>query len=487
MSQALVADVAIAGGGLAGLACAATLAGEGLRVLVFEREGRLGGRASSWFDEKFGQHLDIGPHVVSTEHVNFLALLESVGTAGRIVWQQQPLITLLDAGHRVTMRGSRLPPPMHGMPNIFAALRCVSMSDLFSCTRVAWQAARIDDAGCRALDAETAYAWLTRMGVSERMIDWFWRSSILALLNQPLERCSAGAAMRVFRLMLGRSGYFFGFADVGLAELYVPGCVRLITGAGGAVRTNCGVRDLLLQPDGVRGLSLEDGTRVEARHVVVAMNPASLAGLDAFGHPALLEISTFARQLRAVPYVSTHLLFDQKLGPDRFWARVASPQDLNTDFYDLSNIRRHRMHGPSWIAANAIDATEACRWSDEHIIAKTVKEIVEFHPEARTAHVVEARIHRIPMAIPASKPGVERRRPRQASPLPGLWTVGDWTDTGIPFSMESATRSAFLAADELLQSLGRPARNALPAPETFGLPGLLRRISPGSSGNPEES
>ena len=438
------ADVVVAGGGLAGLACAATLADRGLRVQVFERSGWLGGRASSWLDPGRGQRVDIGPHVVSTEHRNFLALLYSVGTSHRIVWQEQPLITLLDAGRRIPMRMSRLPPPLHGLCNLPQALRCVSMTDLLSCSRVAWQASRIDDAGCRVLDSETAQAWLVRMGVSARMIEWFWRSSMLALLNLPLERCSAGAAMRVFRLMLGRSAYFFGFGAIGLSELFVPGCVRKIEAAGGRVRLHRGVRDVALQPGGVRGLVLDDGARIDAARVVVALEPASLAGLPAFEHTALKPAARFARNLRPVPYVSTHLWFDRKLGPERFWARVASPHDLNTDFYDLSNIRSDQSSRRSWIAANAIDAAEASGWSDERIIARTLAEIGDFHPAARAARLADARVHRIAMAIPAAEPGVEQGRPHQASGLPGLWIAGDWTDTGIPFSMESATRSALL-------------------------------------------
>jgi phytoene dehydrogenase-like protein len=75
----LKADVMIAGGGIAGLACGAALAGIGLKVNMFEAEARLGGRACTFQDARTGDAVDIGPHVVTTEHRNFLALMERLG------------------------------------------------------------------------------------------------------------------------------------------------------------------------------------------------------------------------------------------------------------------------------------------------------------------------------------------------------------------------------------------------------------------------
>ncbi len=56
-------DVAIVGGGIAGLSCAAILAHEGEKVVVFERRDRVGGRAESW-EYKKGYTVDYGIHAL---------------------------------------------------------------------------------------------------------------------------------------------------------------------------------------------------------------------------------------------------------------------------------------------------------------------------------------------------------------------------------------------------------------------------------------
>ncbi|MBI5335616.1 MAG: FAD-dependent oxidoreductase [Burkholderiales bacterium] len=112
-------------------------------------------------------------------------------------------------------------------------------------------------------------------------------------------------------------------------------------------------------------------------------------------------------------------------------------------------------------------------------MARTLKEIADFTPEVAAAQLRHARVHRVPMAVAAPVPGTERRRLPQRTTVPGLWLAGDWTRTGLPCSMESATRAGLLAAEGVLADRGTAARLALPVPETAGLIGLLRRRRPG--------
>lgn len=172
-------------------------------MIVFEAEAHLGGRACTFQDARTGDAVDIGPHVLTTEHRNSLALLRRLGTADRVLWQPRPLITLLDAGRVLRMQAPPWPPPLHALPNLPNALRCVSFADLITNRRIAWQAARITEQGLLALDGTDALSHLRDMGVSERFTTWFWRSATMALLNVPLTKCSAASLLRVFRLLLG--------------------------------------------------------------------------------------------------------------------------------------------------------------------------------------------------------------------------------------------------------------------------------------------
>ncbi len=478
-------DVAIAGAGVAGLQCAHALSTAGLRVGVLEAAERAGGRAASWRDEATGEVVDIGPHVLTTEHAQFMALAQRLGTAPQVLWQPTPMVTLRDRGQTVDMPAARGIPPLHGLPLLPPALRCVSFADLLSNTRLAWHAARITEEETHALDGEDALAMLRRLGVSDTMVEWFFRSAGIALLNVPLERCSAASLMRVFRLMLGRSGYHFGFPRAGLADLYVPGCERAVAAAGGALHTHVRVRRVLVHEGRFAGFACDDGRELRAGNGVLALPPRELAEvLQASGLPPLAPLTATAASLQPSRYVCTMLWLDRRVTSLRFWARTAREGGLNTDWYDLANIREQRGDAGSLIACNAIHVDdETWTASDEHIIERTRAELAEAIPDAAGAQLRHARVHRVPMAVPAPHPGFERARPGNATRVEGLFIAGDWTATQVPCSMESAARSGARAAELVAARTGRDLRLLLAPPETTGLVALLRRRG-GSPGSP---
>ena len=100
-------DVAIVGGGLAGLRCADVLVERGLDVVVLEARDRVGGRV---FSHRFsdGQTCERGAEFIDSNHAEVLALVARLGLAltDRTA-DLDPAATLLDAG------GRAVPMSMH--------------------------------------------------------------------------------------------------------------------------------------------------------------------------------------------------------------------------------------------------------------------------------------------------------------------------------------------------------------------------------------
>jgi uncharacterized protein with NAD-binding domain and iron-sulfur cluster len=176
------------------------------------------------------------------------------------------------------------------------------------------------------------------------------------------------------------------------------------------------------------------------------------------------------------PYVSVYLWFDRKLTDDQLWTRLYAPPGLTSDFYDLSNIRPALAGKHSLTASNIIYSHRAAGLDDDEIIVVTRQELAEFAPEAAAATILHARMHRVPLSIHCPRPGTETLRPSADTPLPGLWLAGDWTNTALPASMESAVRSGALAAERVLASFGHPDRVALPPPALEGLAARLPSV-----------
>lgn len=467
-------DAIVVGGGLAGLSCALALARHGIAPLVLESESRLGGRAQSHRDEATGDIVDIGPHVLLDLYANFLALLELVGTRDRICWQRQPLMTVVDAGRHVELTTHRGPPPLGLAGGLWRVP--VSWRELATNLGVTIEAFRLDDTEVLAFDDVAASAYLARRNVAPRVVDWFWRSFAMWLLNTPLERCSTAALLRLFRQLAGSVAPRIGVANEGLADTYLPHVPDAILAAGGEVRTGAAVAALESAGDDGIAVRCADGSLRVAPDVVATVPPDTLATLvpDAWRarEPALAALDRF----EPCAYVSTYLWLDRRIGPLRWWAHAWHERQLHYDFYELTNIRRGWAARPgSVVGCNLIDAERARGLDDAAIVAAAQAEIAEAVPAAAAARVVHASVHRIPLAIPRPTPGTERARPAARTAIAGLHLAGDWTRTDLPCSMESAVRSGFLAAESVLARRGIAASIAKPPPAPHGLVGLLQR------------
>jgi squalene-associated FAD-dependent desaturase len=461
-------DAVIVGGGIAGLACAVELCRSGLSVTLLERDAEPGGRARSWVDEITGDTIDIGPHILLSEYQNMLRLMEDLGTLGHVVWQPEKFITFVDEPRPVDIRMYRFPAPFHFLPSLLAAPQ-LSLYDLASNYRLMWSVMRMSDSESLSLDDIVAEHHLQQMGVSERCIDWFWRSACMAIMNVPLEQCSAGSLLRFFRFMMGQSGYQVGFAGRGLGELFVPAALARIRASGGRVLTRTEASAIEGADGAATAVRLADGTQLHAGAVVSTVPPQQLDALVPQHWRQQHEAFQGLGRFEASPYISTYLWFDRKLTDEKFWARVWAPENFNYDSYDLSNIRPRWANKPSVIASNIVFSHRAADMDDDEIIAITMRELGDFLPEVSAAKLRHARVHRTPMAVPAPYPGLEKLRPQTTSPVGNLFLAGDWTDTGLPASMESAVRSGYLAAENVLARFGRPREIAVPPPTAEGL------------------
>lgn len=468
------AGIVIVGGGFAGLACGVALADRGVRATLLEAAPEAGGRARSCTDASTGDRIDLGPHVMLSQYRNMLGLLERFGTASSVRWQGRRFVTIVDPRQAVTLHTYPLPAPLHSLPDLFR-VRALSVRDLLSNNKTVWRTLQSAPEDLHSLDGCDAEWLLRTWGVTAPFIDWYWRTVSMALMNVPLEACSAAALLRVFRHLAIRSDQEMGLPGIALGDFVVPGAVRRIEDAGGCVRTQARVERIEVDAEGVRAVRLADGGLLHARHCVLAVPPAAMLRMLP---RALAANRWFARfdALRPSPYISAYLWFDRPLGGDVFWTKAWSRNTCFYDFYDLSLIRCGWEGRPSVIACNLIHSDRAAHLEDDEVIAIARRELASHVASASDARLVHARVHRIPMAIPAPHPGSETLRPPNTTPVRGLSLAGDWTATGLPCSMESSVRSGFLAAERMLEHLGIHAEIAAPLPEAQGLAALVQHF-----------
>src|SRR5258708_17088974 len=84
--------------------------------------------------------------------------------------------------------------------------------------------------------------------------------------------------------------------------------------------------------------------------------------------------------------------------------------------------------------------------SNEELIRIAHDELLDALAPVRAATLLRATVVREPRATFSLAPG-QPARPSSETGVKGLFLAGDWTDTGLPATIESAVRSGHRAAD----------------------------------------
>jgi len=104
-------QLAVIGGGLAGLSAAIALSEAGASVTLLEARPRLGGATCSF--SRDGLTVDNGQHVFLRCCTAYRGLLARLGMAGSVTLQDRFDITVASPGGRARLRRTGLPGPLH--------------------------------------------------------------------------------------------------------------------------------------------------------------------------------------------------------------------------------------------------------------------------------------------------------------------------------------------------------------------------------------
>jgi squalene-associated FAD-dependent desaturase len=424
-------NVAVIGGGYAGMAAAVTLADERVPVTVFEAGRTLGGRARRV--EAHGLALDNGLHILIGAYRETLRLIERVHPAAHGALARLPLEWVI---HReFHLRPAALPAPWHLVIGLLRA-RGASLAERLGALRfmLSMRLARF------ALAEDlTVEALLDRHRQSARMRQVLWRPLCVAALNTPPHRASACAFLRVLGDTLGAAHEHCDLilARTDLTALFPEPAASWVAARGGSVRAGCRVTAIDPCDD---GLSVTvDGQQEVYTHVICAL-PAHQVNAFLVGVSALAEIVEMIEHFTFQPIYSVYLAYPRSV-------HLPAPM-LGFDSTLMHwAFDRERLCGQTGIIGAVTSAEGPHQQLTQDDLAREVHEELKRQlgplPEPSWTQVIAEK-----RATFACTPGL--KRPPQRTPLRNFVLAGDYTQSDYPATLEAAVRSGIRAADIVL-------------------------------------
>jgi squalene-associated FAD-dependent desaturase len=407
--------VHVIGAGLAGLSAAVRLAGAGRAVVVHEAARFAGGRCRSYRDPGLGLTIDNGNHLLLSGNWAARDYLTRVGAGAGLPVPAEAAFPFVDLAtdERWTLR------PNNGrLPHWILDRR----------RRVPGSRPRDYLAPLRLLRADPAAEVGTVMDCAGPLYERLWRPLLLAGLNTDPPEAAAGLAARLLRETLAAGGRACRplVAATGLSATFILPALASLHAGGAQIRFSTLLRGLDIAGDRVRALDFDsEQVALGPGDAVVLAVPANIAA-------DLMPDLTTPDEFRAI--VNLHF-------------RVAPPPGLPPMTGIVGGLAEWLFAFQSRLSVTISGADRLIDMQRDVLAAEVWREvaaITALPDELPPWQIVKER-----RATFAATPRQAARRPGARTTLENLVLAGDWTDTGLPATIEGAVRSGYAAAAAL--------------------------------------
>lgn len=425
-------NVAVIGGGYAGMAAAVALAEKGIAVTVFESARLLGGRARGVAHQH--TQLDNGQHLLLGCYRDTLALIEQVGGDIEADFLRLPL--QLDLHGHFSLKAPRLPAPLHLLAALLKA-QGLTWTERFSAARFMLAMRKINF----FINNDMSVAdFLCLHRQSPALVQKLWEPLCIAALNTPVNIASAQVLLNVLRDALNqrREDSDMLIPRMDFTALFPARAARHIRKRGGHVLTSCGVERLLPHYIGMEVVTKRGSLFFS--HVICATNPVTAARLLR----PFEELEPVITQIEALQHQPIYTVYLQ------YPAHVTLPhpmlglhQRFSQWLFDKGQISGHHGLIASVISAEGLHQ----ELSQEQLAQKVIAELREEF--GFTDAPLWFRVIAEKRATFACTPDLSR--PDQQTPLPHLLLAGDYTKGDYPATLEGAVQSGLHCAKWLSQ------------------------------------
>ena len=404
-----MARVHIIGAGLAGLSAAVELAAD--QVALYEAAPQAGGRCRSYFDASLNMTIDNGNHLLLSGNRAALAYAKKIGGDGRLAGPDEAAFDFcdLERGKRWTLRpnAGKFPwwilAPDRRVPNT-AGLDYLALIKLLF--------ARPD---------QTLRPFLGNGEIARNL----WNPLFVSALNTDPGEASAALAGAVVRETFARGGAACRpvVAVDGLSAAFVDPALDFLRGKGADIRFGAKLRSIEFQGDRAAALDFgEERIALAEDEKVVLAAPAPVAA-------DLLPGLAAPDEFRAI--VNAHFAFPAPKNLPLLTGVIGGATEWLFGFHDRLSV--------------TISAAERFLATPREELAE--KLWAEVQAVAGIAAPLPAwQIIKEKRATFAATPAQDSLRPGAETRWRNLFLAGDWTQTGLPATIEGAVRSGVKAA-----------------------------------------
>ncbi|MCH7772078.1 MAG: FAD-dependent oxidoreductase [Bacteroidetes bacterium] len=419
----------VIGGGIAGLASAAFLTKQKIKVTLLESSPKLGGRAYSFTDKKSNDIVDNGQHILMGCYSDTINFLKLIGADKNFIYQKRLKINFLKPGNELISLESI--SSLYPFNLLLALLKfnAISRRERLSIIKFILKLPFLSH---QKLITKSVRDLLIQSNQSEDTISALWEVITVGALNTNIDKASA----LMFREILIKIFFNGNFASTiilpkyGLSESYVENAKNFIEANGGHINLSSPVKKLVISDDRLAEVKTTELSYRNFDYVLSAIPYNTLAAI----YPDLFNDEKIEFEYSTI--LNVHVWLKTNPLKDNFYGLISSPVHW---IFNKNN------------SINLVisDADYLNDKSSEEVYKMCVDELIKY-TEIKESDILNYKVLKEKRAtfIPSNK--IIYSRPSSKTKISNLFLAGDWTDTGLPSTIESAVKSGRIAAELVL-------------------------------------
>ena len=424
-----MAKYLVVGGGLAGLAASVFLKESGHEVELIEATPKLGGRSYSFYNDQFKSEIDNGQHIFMGSYKNTIELLKILSAYNLPSYQSHLQIKFLSRGgkqHLLDTRSSFYPL------NLLLALINYSALNKKEKLLVIKLFLKLILNNEKNREEETAENWLRKNKQSLNSIKSLWEIIGIGALNTQLHEASASLLQLLLKKIFleGNRSSTIVLPNVPLSKLFVEPAIEYFEKNGVKFSLSERVLEINSKGDFIRKITTTKRVTSEFDQVIFAIPPNAISKIKSESEILNREICN----METSSIITIHINTSAIITPEKFVGFI------NSKIHWIFNNAGHYS-----LVISAAD--DLLKLNDSEIIEMAKKEIEEFLPNIGPFNVETYKVLREKRATLKSSNKNERLRSKIKSNYSNLTFAGDWTNTNLPCTIESAILSGKLSTN----------------------------------------
>lgn len=435
--------IAVIGAGIAGISASLNLAENGFEVHLFEQKNSIGGRISAIYDSASEELIDNGQHLLIGAYSYFLEFLKKIKADKQIEAQKSLSVNFIDPlGNDDILDTSSFWGKIGTIAG-FLKLKQIDLNDKINLIifLIKIQLNLIESNNLNCLE------FLVKNIQSKNIIKRFWEPLILAILNNSPENSSADLLVislkKAFFSNSNNSKLIFPKTDLNsLLQNFIP----IFEHLNGKIHINHKLTKINFEDKIVKSIEINQ-IEHSFDYYIFAVTPNVLMKL--LPEDLLRNGFSYLEKFNYSPIISVYFWFDKTIINQKFAAILNSQSQWifnRRKILDNNNFKFEE--SISITISNAENIKNLTNSEISNLIYEELKQVLKIPENVKLLH---SRVIKEMMATIAITPEIEKFRPNAETNIKNLYLAGDWTNTKLPATIESASQSGIIASNKIIE------------------------------------